>query len=230
MESAENLSESHALEDAWTLWFQKQKDSGTVNAKSWLEGLTEVMTFSTVEEFWRMYNNIKTPTEMPAGTDYCVFKEGIAPKWEAPEHTSGGGVWRASYQQGSLEAEVLNKIWLFALLACIGADFGHEEYEAITGLYLSLRRGRVKVELWCRSTDEEKTKRIGSRFEDILQELHKTTKSPLSFESFQTLNVGTHKTYTPKGTGGGNRVRDGNREGNFHGNHSRDNLKSSGGY
>lgn len=48
---AESLSESHALEDAWTLWFQKQKDSGTVNAKSWLEGLTEVMTFSTVCSF-----------------------------------------------------------------------------------------------------------------------------------------------------------------------------------
>lgn len=223
---AESLSESHALEDAWTLWFQKQKDSGTVNAKSWLEGLTEVMTFSTVEEFWRMYNNIKTPTEMPAGTDYCVFKEGIAPKWEAPEHTAGGGVWRATYQQGSLEAEVLNKIWLYALLACIGADFGHEEYESITGLYLSLRRGRVKVELWCRSTDEDKTKRIGARFGEILEELYKSpnNKNPLSFESFAALNVPS-KPYAPKGAGG-NRNRDG---GNFHGNHSRDNLKASGG-
>jgi hypothetical protein len=45
---AENFSESHALEDAWTLWFQKQRDTGTVNPKSWLEGLTEIMTFSTV--------------------------------------------------------------------------------------------------------------------------------------------------------------------------------------
>jgi hypothetical protein len=71
-----------------------------------------------------------------------------------------------------------------------------------------------------------------SRFEDILQELHKTAKSPLSFESFSALNTPTHKgPYTPKGTGGGgNRNRDANRDGNFHGNHSRDNLKASGGY
>jgi hypothetical protein len=39
---------SHELEDAWTLWFQKQAESGTVQGAKWLESLREVMTFGTV--------------------------------------------------------------------------------------------------------------------------------------------------------------------------------------
>ena len=38
----------HELEDAWTLWFQKITDTGTVQAANWLESLREVMTFATV--------------------------------------------------------------------------------------------------------------------------------------------------------------------------------------
>lgn len=38
----------HPLEDTWTLWFQKQNESGSTSATAWLEGLKEVMSFGTV--------------------------------------------------------------------------------------------------------------------------------------------------------------------------------------
>jgi hypothetical protein len=66
-----------------------------------------------------------------------------------------------------------------------------------------------------------------SRFQEILEELHKTPKSPLTFDAFANLNVAS-KPYTPKGAReGGNRNRDGG--GNYHNNRD-NNLKASGGY
>jgi len=168
----------HPLEDTWTLWFQKQHENGNTSALSWLEGLKEVMSFATVEEFWRMYNNIKTPIDMPPGTDYCLFKEGIEPKWEDPEHKVGGYF---TVQLLGVEAEVFNKMWLHSLLACIGADFGHEEYETITGLYLSIRKKSAKISVWCRSPDQEQCERVGERFQELLDELNPSGKVNFNF-------------------------------------------------
>lgn len=182
----DEVETQHNLEDTWTLWFQKKNTTGTVQARAWLDSLKEVMTFGTVEEFWRMYNNIKSPAEMPSGTDYCVFKEGIEPKWEAPEHGEGG-TWTATVPFNIQEADNLNKMWMYSLLACIGADFGHEDYESITGLYLSIRPSQAKIQLWCRSPDEEQQRRVSSRFLEILEEITKTSK--LQFKPFDQCRV-----------------------------------------
>ena len=46
-----------------------------------------------------LYNNIKPPSWLPAGTDFHLFKAGIEPKWEDPtcEH---GGKWTILVPQG----------------------------------------------------------------------------------------------------------------------------------
>jgi len=195
----------HPLEDTWTLWFQKQAESGSTSAVAWLEGLKEVMSFGTVEEFWRMYNNIKTPNDMPPGTDYCVFKEGIEPKWEDPEHKVGG-FFTVSLM--GIEAEVFNKMWLHSLLACIGADFGHDEYETITGLYLSIRKKAAKISVWCRSPDQEQCNRVGERFQELLDELNQSSKLHFNFTSFESVNNPSDKPYQKKGGGKGGYNRD----------------------
>lgn len=185
----------HPLEDTWTLWFQKQNESGSTSAIAWLEGLKEVMSFGTVEEFWQMYNNIKTPTDMPHQTDYCVFKEGIEPKWEDPEHKVGG-YFTLSLQ--GIEPEIFNKMWLHSLLACIGADFGHDEYETITGLYLSIRKKGSKISVWCRSPDHEQCQRVGERFQELLDELNQNGKLHFNFTAFNSVNTSAGG-YKPKG-------------------------------
>lgn len=154
----------HPLEDGWTLWYQKGLGSRKV-ASAWLDGLKEILSFDTVEDFWCMYNNIKTPTDMPFGSDYCLFKEGIEPKWEARENISGG-YWLAQLTKNDNS----DKIWLYTVLACIGGDFGFDEYDLITGLYLNVRNSGFKIQLWLKSSDEENVMRIGRRFAEILAE------------------------------------------------------------
>ncbi|KAL1200672.1 Eukaryotic translation initiation factor 4E-1 [Cardamine amara subsp. amara] len=55
------IPQSHPLEHSWTFWF----DNPSVKSKQtiWGTSLRSVFTFSTVEEFWSLYNNMRHPSK-----------------------------------------------------------------------------------------------------------------------------------------------------------------------
>merc|ERR1719244_1636226 len=61
----------HPLQNAWTLWFFKN---------------------DKVEDFWSLYNHVSLASNLPPGSDYSFFKEGIFPDWE-DEKNGPGGRW-----------------------------------------------------------------------------------------------------------------------------------------
>jgi translation initiation factor 4E len=67
----------HPLQNAWTLWFFKNDKN-----RSWEENQRSIITVTTVEDFWSLYNHIEVASKLPAGSDYSLFKEGIFPDWE----------------------------------------------------------------------------------------------------------------------------------------------------
>jgi len=71
----------HPLHNAWTLWYDHELQSGKRPA-NWGSNLQEVYTFSTVEDFWRMFNNLPAPSALQQGCGFNLFKKGIEPKWE----------------------------------------------------------------------------------------------------------------------------------------------------
>lgn len=81
---------SHPLQYRWTLWYDNSASARKNRFASWDENLTELMTFGTVEEFWALFNNILEPSNLAASSNYHLFKEGIAPKWEDPANSEGG--------------------------------------------------------------------------------------------------------------------------------------------
>jgi len=94
-----------------------------------------------------------------------TFQEGIEPKWEAVDNIAGG-YWMALLK--NVDKEKMDKIWLYSVLACIGGDFGSDEYDCISGLFLNIRNPGNKIQLWLRTTDKEPVYRIGYRFAEIL--------------------------------------------------------------
>ena len=112
----------HPLENAWTLWFFKvilmlvtldEQCMVSLNyslfqndkSRTWEENQRPIITVTTVEDFWSLYNHIETPSKLPFGSDYSLFKvlesldkkfitilsqEGIFPDWEDPRNASGG--------------------------------------------------------------------------------------------------------------------------------------------
>jgi len=153
----------HPLQHTWTWWFDSPK--GKITQSSWANNLKKIYTFSTVEDFWCLWNNIKGAHELGPGSNYHVFKEGIEPKWEDPSNKKGGK-WIIQIKNSQRETQ-LNQIWLYTVLACIGCSF--EDDDEVCGVVVSLRKKDDKICLWTKNADSaEKCKRIGKQLREIL--------------------------------------------------------------
>ena len=62
-----------------------------------------------------LYNNIKPPSWLPAGTDFHLFKAGVEPKWEDPQ-CEHGGKWTILVPKGA--KQTIDKYWLHMVRCC----------------------------------------------------------------------------------------------------------------
>ena len=69
MEEKVEEPKKHPLENAWTLWFFKEEKD-----KDWIECYKKVASFTTVEDFWALYNFIMPPSKLAVKCEYSVFK------------------------------------------------------------------------------------------------------------------------------------------------------------
>ena len=58
-----------------------------------------VAVVKTVEEFWKVYDYLKRPSELPTTTDYHFFRSHIKPTWE-DESNEKGGKWIVRLPKG----------------------------------------------------------------------------------------------------------------------------------
>ena len=120
----------HTLENAWTLWFFKNDKSRT-----WKENQRPIITVTTVEDFWRLYNNISVASRLPPGSDYSLFKEGIFPDWE-DHRNAAGGRWIINVDRQH-RVQVLDNYWLEILFYLIGehaANLAHIVNRAVVNV------------------------------------------------------------------------------------------------
>ena len=103
----------HPLQNAWTLWFFKNDKS-----RSWEENQRPIITVTTVEDFWSLYNHIEVASRLPAGCDYSLFKEGIFPDWEDARNAPGGR-WMINVDKRQ-RSQCLDTYWLEILFFLIG--------------------------------------------------------------------------------------------------------------
>ncbi|XP_055601934.1 eukaryotic translation initiation factor 4E-like [Uranotaenia lowii] len=75
----------HPLHFQWTLGYQEPDKN-----KSWGDNLKEAATVGTVEDFRKLYNHIKSPSDLKTGCDYSPFKQGLRPMWEDEKNFRGG--------------------------------------------------------------------------------------------------------------------------------------------
>jgi len=107
----------HPLKFTWTLWYEYHLSSRTRPASNqWGENIKPVFSFQTVEDFWRLYNNVTPPSALQIGCSYNLFKKSIEPKWE-DESNAKGGKWQiiVTKTKGTLD-----RLWLWMILACVG--------------------------------------------------------------------------------------------------------------
>lgn len=162
--SIEDFSVVHPLSHKWTFWYTKPSDG----SEDWHMLLKEVVTVSTVEEFWGAYNSIPKVSDLPLKADYSFFRSGIRPEWEDP-HNAKGGKWLYQFRANKRSLNI-DEIWLKVLLGMIGGTLDNEiaEQEEINGAFVSVRKAGIKVNLWTKNTSQDLLRNVGLRFKEIL--------------------------------------------------------------
>jgi len=156
----------HPLRYSWTLWYENNLSTGKrPNQNAWGENIKKVFTFASVEDFWKLYNNVTPPSQLPQGCSYNMFKQGIEPKWEDPSNAKGGK-WTILTQKTK---GTLDRMWLWLLLACIG-EVLEEDDDQICGAVVNVRRTQDKICLWTKDADnKEVILKIGQVLRKVLE-------------------------------------------------------------
>lgn len=130
----------HPLQNKWTLWYFKND-----RAKDWESNQKQVITFSTVEDFWALYNHIENASKLGNGCDYSLFKEGIKPMWE-DAHNEHGGKWLLQMDKRN-RMNALDVVWLEIMMCLIGEAFG-DSGNIVNGAVVNIRPKADKISVW----------------------------------------------------------------------------------
>jgi translation initiation factor 4E len=157
-------TDKHFLQHTWTLWYDSPS-AKKPDPSNWHTNVKKVVSFSSVEDFWSLFNNIMQPSNLTVGCNYHLFKDGIMPAWEDPQNENGGK-WMVEF--APREKDVVNKSWLLMVLAMIGEAFEHGS--DICGLVIGMRRTKVRLSLWTKTAADVKAQTsIGQNFKKIIQ-------------------------------------------------------------
>ncbi|EGD74502.1 hypothetical protein PTSG_05866 [Salpingoeca rosetta] len=157
----------HKLCDTWCLYYDNPMDlPRNPTDEQYKQNLKKVYVFDTLEQFWRLYNNIKAVEEM-SGCNFHLFRNGVSPTWEDP-FNERGGKWVC-------QVGISNDLWMRTILSVIGGLFG-EYQDHVCGAVAALKKSkkRDRLSLWLKDvSDREACMAIGRKWKDICRELGK---------------------------------------------------------
>ncbi|KAM9956709.1 hypothetical protein ACTFIR_003438 [Dictyostelium discoideum] len=145
----------HQLDATWTLFTdKKQYQSNTATShQDYLSTLTNIGSFSSVEDFWGYYHQLQRPSKMQADTTYHLFKSGISPTWEDPENIKGGK-WVINFQKSTRFIFNVDLIWEDIVLGVVGETIDIDR--DICGVVLSKRDQAERIAIWNKDCSNEK--------------------------------------------------------------------------
>jgi len=134
--------------------------------RSWEESQMEIASFTSVEDFWALYNHIEVASRLKVGCDYSMFKHGIKPMWE-DESNCKGGRWLINLNKNQRATE-LDNFWLEVLLLMIGESFDKHS-DDVNGAVVNVRGKGDKLGIWTsNATNGESILKIGHTLKDRL--------------------------------------------------------------
>ncbi|KAK8478108.1 hypothetical protein V6N13_032713 [Hibiscus sabdariffa] len=179
------VEQTHPLEHSWTFWFDNPQAKS--KQSTWGSSMRPIYTFSTIEQFWSLYNNIHHPSKLAVGADFHCFKHKIEPKWEDPI-CANGGKWTMTFQKGKSDTS-----WLYTLLALIGEQF--EYGDEICGAVVSVRGKQERIALWTKNAANETAQTsIGKQWKELLD--YNETIGFIFHDDAKKLDRGAKNRYT----------------------------------
>jgi len=173
-DAAALLDENVKLNAKWTMWYDNPRFSDP--KKDWKDNLTNCGSFDTIEDFWRIFNNLRPSSKLPVNSNYHVFREGVVPMWEDPSNKDGGKFVLTIPKKDSKNGRC-DEWWLYTVLAIIGETLDMDGDE-VCGAVVSIRKNQDRVALWLSSSDKDRCSKVGARWKKCL-EMYRT---PLRYQ------------------------------------------------
>jgi len=110
------LNSNHNLNSKWCFWYISRKEKD--HKIPYSERLKKIAEFASLEEFFKYYMFIKSPSDMERNTDVSLFKESFKPLWEScPE----SGIWFIRFKKNDdpIEIDLRWEKIIFALIGTI---------------------------------------------------------------------------------------------------------------
>ncbi|OQV20870.1 putative Eukaryotic translation initiation factor 4E [Hypsibius exemplaris] len=153
------------LESPWTLWLVNK---GGAQNKTWMECIHPIATFSTIQQFWGMYNTLKPPSELPSQWEYALFRGGIGrrviiPDWDDTENSGGGCMQLTGF---NLEAKTIDHLWRDICLKAIEEAWIHTS-DYINGTIVSSKSGTTRFYVWIAPCKEHIWESVRDRIESV---------------------------------------------------------------
>lgn len=127
------------LDDLWCLFYLPTNFGENIKEEEY--NPTLVFRVDSIPTFWKVMNNISSPTEMPLSTLY-LFRDGIDPKWEDPANRNGGII------KVRVTPTQVDEAWELLLCRTIGDSWSAAVRETVNGVVLKVRDRAYWLELW----------------------------------------------------------------------------------
>lgn len=108
------LNSVHMLNSKWCFWYISRKEKD--HKIPYGERMKKIAEFVSLEEFFKYYMFLKSPSDMDRNTDLSVFKNGFQPLWES---CPDSGIWFIRYKKSDDPVKIDSK-WEKILFAIIG--------------------------------------------------------------------------------------------------------------
>lgn len=152
------------LHAKWTMWFDNPRLAPP--GADWSENLKQLGNFDTVENFWRIYNNIKPASTLALNSNYSVFRYGVEPSWEDQANCEGGKFVLTIAKKDSKNGKC-DEWWLYTVLAVIGETLDADG-DQVNGAVVSIRKNQDRIALWLKTADQQTCVDIGERWKKAL--------------------------------------------------------------
>jgi translation initiation factor 4E len=152
------------LNAEWTFWFDNPR---LAPGGDWKETLKKVGSFSTVDLFWSIFNNLKPTDSLASNSNYSLFRKGVEPTWEDPANCEGGKFVLTLSRKDAKNGKV-DELWLYTVLAIIGETMD-DTGDQVNGAVVSMRKNQDRLALWIKTTDRDACTMIGERWKKVLR-------------------------------------------------------------
>lgn len=145
------MSERHELGRDWSFFAKMPHKSRKMpSASNWLRTMRPLAVLRTVEDFWGVFDSVRSPSNLAQNTDYCYFCDGVTPTWEDARNAAGGK-WSVSFDKE--DAAGFDAAWEELCMAAIGEQLSCSNDDTICGVIASSRRFEFRVAVWVSTTD-----------------------------------------------------------------------------